>query len=53
MSSDCCANDISFEDAYSMLVNNLIDEKDFIIYLSGSGNSLNLVNALEKRVLMG
>ena len=42
------ANDISFEDAYSMLVNNLIDENDFIIYLSGSGNSLNLVKCARK-----
>ena len=42
------ANDLSFEDAYSMLVGNIIDKDDFIIYLSGSGNSLNLVKCARK-----
>tara|TARA_B100000212_G_scaffold341999_1_gene327074 strand:+ start:2427 stop:3056 length:630 start_codon:yes stop_codon:yes gene_type:complete len=42
------SNDISFEDSYSMLVDNIIDKDDFIIYLSGSGNSLNLVKCARK-----
>ena len=42
------SNDISFEDSYSMLVNNIIDKGDLIIYLSGSGNSLNLVKCARK-----
>ncbi len=42
------ANDISFEDSYAILVDNIIDKNDFIIYLSGSGNSLNLVKCARK-----
>ena len=42
------ANDLSFEDSYSILVGNIIDKDDFIIYLSGSGNSLNLVKCARK-----
>ena len=42
------ANDLSFEDSYSILVDNIIDKDDFIIYLSGSGNSLNLVKCARK-----
>ena len=37
------SNDISFEDAYSILFKTIIEENDLIIYLSGSGNSMNLV----------
>ena len=37
------SNDLSFDDAYAMLIDNLIDKDDLLIYLSGSGNSLNLV----------
>lgn len=42
------SNDLSYEDAYSMLVDNIIDKSDFLIYLSGSGNSLNLVKCARK-----
>jgi len=42
------SNDLSFEDSYAMLVNNIIDKGDLIIYLSGSGNSLNLVKCARK-----
>ena len=42
------SNDLSFEDAYSMLVGNIISKGDLIIYLSGSGNSLNLVKCARK-----
>ncbi len=45
------ANDLSFEDAYAMLIENIIDKDDFIIYLSGSGNSLNLVKCARKACL--
>ena len=47
------SNDLSFEDSYSMLVSNIIDRDDFIIYLSGSGNSLNLVKCARKAVNAG
>tara|TARA_Y100000589_G_C27199303_1_gene648695 strand:+ start:7720 stop:8349 length:630 start_codon:yes stop_codon:yes gene_type:complete len=47
------SNDISFEEAYSILVGNLIEKNDFIIYLSGSGNSLNLVKCARKANSMG
>lgn len=42
------SNDLSFEDSYATLVGNIIDKDDFIIYLSGSGNSLNLVKCARK-----
>ncbi len=42
------SNDLSYDDAYAMLIDNLIDKDDFLIYLSGSGNSLNLVKCARK-----
>ena len=42
------SNDLSFEDAYAILVDNIIVKGDLIIYLSGSGNSLNLVKCARK-----
>ena len=33
------SNDLSYDDAYAMLIDTLIDKKDLLIYLSGSGNS--------------
>ena len=42
------SNDLSFEDSYAMLVDSIIDKGDLIIYLSGSGNSLNLVKCARK-----
>tara|TARA_Y100000589_G_scaffold315262_1_gene338614 strand:+ start:51 stop:680 length:630 start_codon:yes stop_codon:yes gene_type:complete len=47
------SNDLSFEDSYAMLVDNIIDKDDFIIYLSGSGNSLNLVKCARKAKTSG
>ena len=47
------SNDLSFEDSYSILVGNIIDKDDFIIYLSGSGNSLNLVKCARKATHSG
>ena len=45
------SNDLSFDQAYSMLIDNLIDKDDLLIYLSGSGNSLNLVKCARKAKL--
>jgi len=45
------SNDLSYDDAYAMLIDNLIDKKDLLIYLSGSGNSLNLVKCARKAKL--
>ena len=42
------SNDLSYDDAYSILVDTLIDKEDLLIYLSGSGNSLNLVKCARK-----
>ncbi len=42
------ANDIDFTEIYSSLVNTFILPGDLIIYLSGSGNSLNLVKCARK-----
>ena len=42
------SNDLSYDDAYSMLISTLINEDDLLIYLSGSGNSLNLVKCARK-----
>ena len=42
------SNDVSYDDAYTMLIDNIIDKEDFLIYLSGSGNSLNLVKCARK-----
>ena len=45
------SNDLSYEEAYAMLIDNLIDRDDLLIYLSGSGNSLNLVKCARKAKL--
>ena len=49
INNDCyltaASNDISFEDSYSILLDSIIEENDLIIYLSGSGNSINLVKS--------
>tara|TARA_A100001011_G_scaffold400579_1_gene516432 strand:+ start:2732 stop:3361 length:630 start_codon:yes stop_codon:yes gene_type:complete len=42
------SNDLSYDDAYSMLIDSLIERDDLLIYLSGSGNSLNLVKCARK-----
>lgn len=47
------SNDVSFEESYSMLVNSFIDKEDFIVFLSGSGNSLNLVKCAREAKLKG
>ena len=42
------SNDLDYNEIYSNLVGNLIDKDDLIIYLSGSGNSLNLIKCANK-----
>ncbi len=42
------SNDLDFNEVYASLVGVLINENDLIIYLSGSGNSLNLVKCANK-----
>lgn len=42
------SNDLCFEEAYSILVDNIISRGDLVIYLSGSGNSINLVKCARK-----
>ena len=41
-------NDLSYEDSYAILVNSQLGDGDLIIYLSGSGNSMNLVKCARK-----
>ncbi len=42
------SNDLDFNEIYSSLVGTLINKEDLIIYLSGSGNSLNLIKCANK-----
>lgn len=42
------SNDLSFQDTYALLVGTLISSDDLIIYLSGSGNSMNLIKTARK-----
>ena len=45
------SNDLSYEESYAILIDTIIDKDDLLIYLSGSGNSLNLVNCAKKAKL--
>lgn len=45
------SNDISYQEAYSILLGTIIESNDLLIYLSGSGNSLNLVKCARKASL--
>ena len=42
------SNDIDYSEIYSILVGKIISSGDLIIYLSGSGNSINLVKCAQK-----
>lgn len=44
------SNDISYQEAYSILLGTIIESNDLLIYLSGSGNSLNLVKCARNAV---
>lgn len=43
----CLANDIGYENIYSHQIEVKADQKDILIVLSGSGNSANIINALQ------
>lgn len=49
----CLANDVGYENIYSEQLAVLGRSGDLLIVLSGSGNSANLVNALEHAKVMG
>ena len=46
-------NDLDQDQVFSILVENIISKDDFIIYLSGSGNSLNLVKCALRANALG
>ena len=41
------ANDLSYEDVFVQQLRNLVEKDDVVIALSGSGNSINIVKAVE------
>jgi D-sedoheptulose 7-phosphate isomerase len=41
------ANDLSFDDIFVQQIRNLIEKDDILMVLSGSGNSINLIKAVE------
>ena len=49
----CLANDIGYENIFSHQLNTLAKKGDILVVLSGSGNSPNILNALEKGKMMG
>jgi len=49
----CLANDISYEDIFSHQLGVLAQQGDILIVYSGSGNSPNVVKAIEKAKEMG
>jgi D-sedoheptulose 7-phosphate isomerase len=40
-------NDVSYDDIFSQQLNNLVNEGDIVIAITGSGNSRNVVNAMK------
>ena len=49
----CLANDLSYEDVYSHQISVFGRQKDLLIVLSGSGNSPNILRALEQAKVVG
>ncbi|AIQ95468.1 SIS domain-containing protein [Prochlorococcus sp. MIT 0604] len=47
------SNDIDYSSVYELLINTRIQKNDLIIFLSGSGNSMNLVKAARKAMNYG
>ena len=41
------SNDISYEDVYREQLKNLMDQEDLVVAISGSGNSENVIRAIE------
>ena len=42
------ANDFNYDEVYSVLIGSIINKGDLIVYLSGSGNSMNLIKCANK-----
>jgi len=49
----CLANDIGYENVFSFQLENLAKKGDILIALSGSGNSLNILNAVNTAKKIG
>jgi len=49
----CLANDLGYEDWMAKSVQFYGDENDFLVLISSSGNSMNLVNAAKKAKQLG
>ena len=47
------ANDISYEEVFRMQLRGKLEEKDLVVGISGSGNSLNVINAISYAKEMG
>lgn len=47
------ANDISYNEIFSFQLNNLGNKGDTLLTISGSGNSLNIIKAIEKAKTLG
>ena len=45
------SNDLNFNDAFQLYLESVIDENSIIIFLSGSGNSINLIKSLNSNLL--
>ena len=49
----CLANDISYDEIFSYQLESLAQKDDILIALSGSGNSLNIVKAIQTAKIIG
>ena len=47
------ANDISYEEVFRMQLRGKLEEKDLVVGISGSGNSMNVINAISYAKEMG
>lgn len=47
------SNDVSYEDIFAEQLENYIDERDIVIAISGSGNSLNILKAVKLAMSKG
>ena len=45
------SNDLNYNDAFKLYLNSVIDRDSIIIFLSGSGNSINLIKSLNLNIL--
>lgn len=49
----CLANDIGYDEIFSYQLRMLANKEDLLIVLSGSGNSPNIINALQEAKIIG